>query len=250
MTGTPSSLAGVSAHAQINSFCSTCAVRHRSLCSALSADEIADLNAIARKTFLPAGTTFVFEGDSSRDFATITSGVAKLVRGSEDGRSQIVGLLFASDFMGRVPGFSRGAGERNSIIAVSDLELCLFPRNSFIKLLEKYPSLEHVLLQQCLDELKLAREWMVILGRKTAGERVASFLLHVARKIQAQGDQGGTAFELPLARSDIADYIGLTVETVSRQISKLRRDGVIELTGSKHVTHVDISELKARAGFQ
>lgn len=250
MSGTPYSFTGTTAHAHDRSICDTCAVRHTSLCGALSADEITDLSAIARRTYLPSGATFVFEGDSSRDFASITSGVAKLVRGAEDGRSQIVGLLFASDFMGRVPGVERGSGERNSIVAVTDLELCLFPRSAFSALLEKYPSLEHALLRQSMDALQLARDWMVLLGRKTAEERVASFLLHVAQKLQTRGCRRDEGFELPLARTDIADYIGLTVETVSRQITNLRKADILEFSGSKHVTRVDMEALTRRAGFQ
>ena len=104
-------------------------------------------------------------------------------------------------------------------------------------------------MRQTLDELQLAREWMVLLGRKTAEERVASFLLHVAQKMRNTGCVGVDGFDLPLGRADIADYIGLTVETVSRQITKLRKAGVLELRDAKHVSYLDAQELKERAGF-
>lgn len=228
--------------------CATCAVRSSSICGALSSDEIAALNTISRRKTLEPGQFHVFEGDAARDFANVTGGVGKLVRGAEDGRAQIVGLLFPSDFIG---GNLRDsdAEELQSIEAVSTLELCLFPRAAFTDVLHCYPTLERRLLDRTLSELQLAREWMVLLGRKTAGEKVASFILHVADRMQNSGCQGRLGFDLPLSRADIADHVGLTIETVSRQITKLRREGIIEMSGNKHVLSVDRARLQECAGF-
>ena len=229
--------------------CAECSIRHSSLCGVLSSRELSDLNAIARRKSLDPGQPHVMEGDASHDFANVTSGVAKLVRGAEDGRSQIVGLLFPSDFIYGSLGKREPAGAPHSIEAVSSLELCIFPRLKFEELLHDYPSLEFKLLSRTLDELQIAREWMVLLGRKTAEERVASFFLYVTQKMNNLGCKGQTNFDLPLGRADIADYIGLTLETVSRQISKLKRDGVVGFEGTKHVIYVDREELEKRAGF-
>lgn len=229
--------------------CANCAVRNSSLCGALSSEEIFQLNHIARRKTLSPGQFHVLEGDDSREFANVTSGVAKLVRGSEDGRTQIVGLLFPSDFIGGAIRNGTQAPEPHSIEAASELELCLFPRDKFRKLLEKYPTLEHRLLERTLSELEVARDWMVLLGRKTAQERVATFLLYVADRMQNVGCDGQVSFDLPLNRADIADHIGLTIETVSRQITKLRKDGVLEMQGARHVVRVDRARLSACAGF-
>lgn len=231
------------------SLCAACAIRHNGICGALSSDEIADLNTLARRKELVAGQTHVLEGDQARDFANITSGVAKLVRLAEDGRSQIVGLLFPSDFIVASLADPAVTVEPNTIAAVTDLELCLFPRTGFESLLEKYPMLEIKILKQVMNELHVARDWMVLLGRKTAEERVASFLLHVAMKMQNSGCSPQAGFELPMGRADIADYIGLTIETVSRKITKLRKDGVITFEGSKRIVVVDHQRLQERAGF-
>ncbi|MEM6588444.1 MAG: Crp/Fnr family transcriptional regulator [Pseudomonadota bacterium] len=229
--------------------CSDCSIRHSSLCSALSPHELSDLNSIARRKSLEPGQPHVMEGAASRDFANVTSGVAKLVRGAEDGRSQIVGLLFASDFIYGSLGVKEPTAAPHSIEAVSQLELCIFPRIPFEELLHDYPSLEFKLLNLVLDELQIAREWMVLLGRKTAEERVASFFLYVTQKMQNLGCQDQISFDLPLGRADIADYVGLTFETVSRQITRLKKDGVITFEGTKRLTHLDEAELKRRAGF-
>ncbi|MEM7596441.1 MAG: Crp/Fnr family transcriptional regulator [Pseudomonadota bacterium] len=235
--------------AQEPELCANCNIRHSSLCGALSSEEINDLNNIARRKTLDPGQPHVMEGDASRDFANVTSGVAKLVRGAEDGRSQIVGLLFPSDFICGSLGTSKPKSAPHSIEAVSALELCIFPHMQFEELLHDHPSLEFKLLNRTLDELQIARDWMVLLGRKTAEERVASFFLYVTQKMATLGCQGQTSFDLPLGRADIADYIGLTLETVSRQITRLKKDGVIAFEGTKHLVHVDEEELTRRAGF-
>lgn len=229
--------------------CAGCSIRHSSLCGALTSQELSDMNAIARRKSLDPGQPHVMEGDASRDFANVTSGVAKLVRGAEDGRSQIVGLLFPSDFIFGSLGKRNPVAAPHSIEAVSALELCIFPRREFEELLHDYPALEFKLLNKTLDELQVAREWMVLLGRKTAEERVASFFLNVSQKMSNLGCRGQTDFDLPLSRADIADYIGLTLETVSRQITKLKKDGVVSFEGTKHIVYVDQEELEKRAGF-
>jgi len=174
--------------------------------------------------------------------------VAKLIHGAADGRTQIIGLLFPSDFICGTLG-GGASTEPHSIEAASELELCLFPRGRFERMLVKYPSLEKRLLERTLSELQLAREWMVLLGRKTAEERVASFILHVADKMSNRGCVPSSGFDLPLSRADIADHIGLTIETVSRQITKLRKDGVLTMDGTRHVRAVDRERLTERAGF-
>ncbi|MEM6588224.1 MAG: Crp/Fnr family transcriptional regulator [Pseudomonadota bacterium] len=230
--------------------CAACAVRNSSLCGALSSEEIADLNGISRRKRLKPGQVHVIEGDVARDFANVTKGVAKLLRGAEDGRMQIVGLLLPSDFIG---GTMRSDGaavqEHYTIEAVSDLELCIFPRDGFQELLGRYPALERKLLERTLNELQLARDWMVLLGRKTARERVATFFLHVAEKMRNHGCHGAVGFDLPLGRGDIADHIGLTIETVSRQITQLRKDGIIDMKGARHIVSCDMDALSEASGF-
>ncbi|MEM9437660.1 MAG: Crp/Fnr family transcriptional regulator [Pseudomonadota bacterium] len=226
--------------------CDACAIRNNSLCGALSREEIAELNAISRRKRIAAGQTLVMEGDAVRDYANVISGIAKLIRGSEDGRTQIVGLLFPSDFLGNT---GSELTERHSIEAASDLEVCLFPRERFNEILTRHPTLEHSLLERTMTELEVARDWMVLLGRKTAEERVASFLLHAARRMRNHGCKPSEGFDLPISRTDIADYIGLTIETVSRHITKLRKEGVIEMSGTRHLQFVDIDELERRCAF-
>ncbi|HHI69925.1 MAG TPA: transcriptional regulator, partial [Rhodobacteraceae bacterium] len=102
-----------------------------------------------------------------------------------------------------------------------------------------------------LDELDAAREWMLLLGRKTAREKIASLIAIIARRdavLQLKGTDGPMVFDLPLTRVAMADYLGLTLETVSRQISALKKDGVIQLEGKRHVTIPDFQRLLNESG--
>ena len=124
------------------------------------------------------------------------------------------------------------------------MTICSFPKSILDRLIAENPDLEHRLLQQALNELDEAREWMVTLGRKTAREKIASFLYLIA----SQFDAGSSTFQLPLSRSDIADFLGLTTETVSRQFTRLRQSGVIEVEQRRRITILDIDRLLDETG--
>lgn len=228
--------------------CDTCAVRHRAVCGALSDQEIARLNAIARFKTFPAGSVILRDHDEPDYFANVVAGVVKLTKTLGDGRQQIVGLQFPSDFLGR-PFRNRSPYYAE---AANDVTLCTFERSQFERLVRETPGIERRLFEHTLDELDAAQEWMVLLGRKSASEKVASFLLVVARRSRLVGCGHGTGtdanrFDLPLSRSEIADYLGLTIETVSRQFTGLRRQGVIELDGPRTLIVPDIARLEKLA---
>lgn len=233
--------------------CETCAIRSASLCGALQDQEIHALNSIAGRKKLQAGEVYSLEGDETTAFANVVSGVAKLVRGMEDGREQIVGLLFPSDFLGRTFGVQQPARMPYTVEAATDLELCTFPTTAFEAVVTTHPAMERKLLERTLGELDAARDWMLLLGRKSAGERVATFMHHIARRCASLSCHavalGGVDFDLPLSRSDMADFIGLTIETVSRQISKLRKEGILVMEGTRRVVSVDMERLAERAGL-
>lgn len=225
--------------------CESCAVRHRAVCGALSPPEIERLNAIAHHKNLQPGSVIMRDSEAPGYFANIISGVVKLTKSLGDGRQQIVGLQFASDFLGRP---YRTASPYHAE-AVTDVHLCTFETAKFERLANDSQTFEHRLFQHTLDELDAAQEWMLLLGRKSAEEKVASFLLMVARRMQFVGCQplpgSAATFELPLARSDIADFLGLTIETVSRQFTRLKMDSSIALEGSRTIAVLDLPRLQA-----
>jgi len=175
------------------------------------------------------------------------SGVASLTQTMEDGRTQMVGLLLPSDFIGR-PDRDLAAYD---VVATTDIVMCCFRKKPFEKLIGETPHIAHRLLEMTLDELDAAREWMMVLGRKTAREKIASLLVIIARRgtpTDLSLVAGEISFHLPLTREAMSDYLGLTLETVSRQISALRKDGVIVLEGKRNVTVPDMDRLMEEAG--
>lgn len=179
--------------------------------------------------------------------ASVVTGVASISQTMEDGRRQMVGLLLPSDFVGR-PGRDTAAFD---VTAATEVVLCRFERKPFEKLLEKTPSIGGRLLQMTLDELDAAREWMLLLGRKTAREKISSLLAIIARRealLSPRLRTGPVAFDLHITREAMADYLGLTIETVSRQLTALRKDGVIEMEGKRRILVPDLPRLLDEAG--
>ena len=222
--------------------CGSCPIRHRAVCARCESTELAALEEIKFYRSFQAGQTLIWSGDRMDFVASVVTGVATLTQVMEDGRTQTVGLLFPSDFVGR-PG--RDTAPYN-VIATTDVMMCCFRKKPFEELMARTPHIGQRLLEMTLDELDAAREWMLLLGRKTAREKIASLLAIVARRdasLQGQVRQRQVTFELPLTREAMADYLGLTLETVSRQISALKREGIIELTGKRTVHVPDIDRL-------
>ena len=188
-----------------------------------------------------AGQTVIWSGDRMDFVASVVTGIAKLTQTMEDGRRQMVGLLLPSDFVGR-PGRQQAAYD---VTAVNDVVMCCFRKKPFEELMVRTPHVAQRLLEMTLDELDAAREWMLLLGRKTAREKIASLLAIIARREATlkQRSLGATVFDLPLTREEMADYLGLTLETVSRQISALKREGLIALEGNRRVTVPDFNKL-------
>ena len=178
---------------------------------------------------------------------SVVRGVASLTQAMEDGRTQMVGLLLPSDFVGR-PGRESAAYD---VVATTDLVMCCFRKKPFEDMMMRTPHIAQRLLEMTLDELDAAREWMLVLGRKTAREKIASLLSIIARRdatLNLVGVEGPLEFDLPLTREAMANYLGLTLETVSRQVNALKRDGVIDLVGKRHVIVPDFDRLSEEAG--
>jgi len=227
--------------------CAECPIRHRAVCSRCETDELDRLEAIKYYRTFEAGQTVVWAGDKMDFVGSVVQGVASLTQTMEDGRRQMVGLLLPSDFLGR-PNRDTVAYD---VTATTDLQLCCFRRAPFQQMLNDTPHISQRLLEMTLDELDAAREWMLLLGRKTAREKIASFLAIIARrdvKVQQSGLLNEVDFDLPLTREAMADYLGLTLETVSRQMSALKRDGVIRLEGKRHIVVPDFQILLDETG--
>ncbi|MGE0254876.1 MAG: cyclic nucleotide-binding domain-containing protein [Alphaproteobacteria bacterium] len=188
------------------------------------------------------GTDIFGEGEPAGALYNLTGGTVKLYKLLPDGRRQITGFLFPGDFLG----LAMNEAYAHTAEAVGDVTLCRFPRGRFEGLLERLPRLEHRLLEMASNELAQAQDQMLLLGRKTATEKIASFLLLLSRRQAARGEPASPV-RLPMGRADIADYLGLTVETVSRCFTALKTGGPIRLLTSSAVELRDRAALEALA---
>ena len=227
--------------------CADCPIRHRAVCALTDEGDLARLEEMKYYRSFESGQTVIWSGDQMDWVGSVVTGIATLTQTMEDGRRQMVGLLLPSDFVGR-PGRGRATYD---VVATTDLVMCCFRRKPFEELMQRTPSLGNRLLQMTLDELDAAREWMLLLGRKTAREKIASLIAIIARRDAALNLRitgNDLTFDLPLTREAMADYLGLTLETVSRQVSALRRDSVIILQGKRTVNIPDFDRLLEETG--
>jgi CRP/FNR family transcriptional regulator len=176
------------------------------------------LGSLHKKT---AGETLFTEGDELDSVYEVVRGLVRLSKLLPDGRRQITGFLTAGRLLGIAPdGLCVYTAE-----AITDVTLCRYRRSTFERLVDEAPGFARRLLTAASHELRAAQDQMLLLGRKTATEKVASFLIWTAD----QGDPAADEVDMPMIQSDIADYLGLTLETVCRTLRKLKQDGVIAL---------------------
>jgi len=223
--------------------CASCEARPLSVCNAIGDSDLARLAAIATVTEVPAGQGFIDEGEPATCFFNITAGTVKLFKLLPDGRRQITGFVGVGHFLG----LAVSDPYAFSAEAIEPVRFCRFQRSRLRILLDDFPLMEKRLLEIAANELVAAQEQMLLLGRKTARERLASFLALQSR----QGAPCGHArrrFAMPMTRSDIADYLGLTIETVSRTLTKLRAEGLIDLLSQSEIVIRDLSGLENLAG--
>lgn len=204
--------------------CSRCEARRLSVCSSLAEEGSKRLGALADLVTFRPDDVLVREGDPAGDLYNITSGAVRVFRLLADGRRQIVGFLFPGDFLGGLTGQDYMA----SAEALGPVTACRFDREDYRRLMRDQPRLETALLDRTCNELLAAQDQMLLLGRKTALERLASFLTDLSRRAKRRGDPEAL-LDLPMTRGEIADYLGLTTETVSRGMSKLKARGLVSL---------------------
>ena len=225
--------------------CSDCPIRHRAVCARCDDDELSVLEAMKSYRSYAPGQDIALRDDDLAFVGSVVKGVASLGKTLEDGRTQMVGLLLPSDFIGR-PGRQKIDFD---VVAVSEVVLCCFERKSFERMVVQTPHVAQRLMEIALDELDAAREWMLLLGRKTAREKIATFIQMLVRRQNLEGAAPDTAeLVLPLTREEIANYLGLTLETVSRQLSALKHDGVLAFTDRKHFRVTDPHALHEATG--
>jgi CRP/FNR family transcriptional regulator len=204
--------------------CADCSARGSSVCAALDDAELRELEHLSRHLHFASCETVFAQEEMTTSFYNLLEGVMRLYKLLPDGRRQIVGFALPGDFLGLT------ASPRHSFSAdaIGPVAVCRFSRASFSRYSEDKPHLLRRINELTIRELSQAQDHMVLLGRRSAEEKVASFLL--AWRDRLAGLEGlSRTVPLPMSRLDIADFLGLTIETVSRTFTRLDREGVIEI---------------------
>ncbi|MBX9816288.1 MAG: hypothetical protein A4S12_05530 [Proteobacteria bacterium SG_bin5] len=227
--------------ATLPSRCTDCSGRDQALCAQLSPEALSDFAGLGRVRRLEPGTTLSWEGERVATIGTVRAGLLKLSASLADGRELIVGLAGPGDLVGD----PRGAPASHSVTALGEASLCLVPRDAFTAFIAREGAAARVLLERLFGELDKARRWLLLIGAKTAGERVASLLLDLADRAAVAE---GAPIDLPLTRQQMAGLLGLTIETVSRRLHAFAGEGVIALPDLRHFVLLDRARLAMLAG--
>ena len=176
------------------------------------------------------------EGEPAEYFYRVVSGTVRTCKLLSDGRRQIDAFHLPGDIFG----IEACAEHRFSAEAVGGTTVMAYRRSSLDRLTREHPAFGEQILSSMLRNLQRAQDHMLLLGRKNAKEKIASFLLDLAQRLHDRD-----RVELPMQRNDIADHLGLTIETVSRTLTEFARSGLIALAaGSRSISLVDKVALK------
>lgn len=225
--------------------CLHCPARTSDLCRGVKDEDLDDLFSSSSRVHLKAEETLILDGDDAHSVYNVISGTMRLARLSADGRRQILAFLFTGNFIGLTPD---NAYHFNAE-AVTDVELCGFDRRRLETLFRLHPEMEKSFRHMAARILDQTNELVFTLGRRTALERVATFLLYL-REVEGHSGTARDPVPVPMSRTDIADFLGLTIETVSRALSKLKADAIIALPETHAVEILAMNRLRVAAGLE
>lgn len=228
--------------------CRSCdAVRVEGLCRDLPAEILARLHPVRTPLSLVAAQTLFREGDQGEFLYLVISGSLKLHKLLSDGRRQVIRFLFAGDMFGLDQ--TRDGCYATSADSLTHAQLCRFPLRKVEQLGHELALLNYHLNRAVVRDLVAVQSHLLLLGRKSADEKLASFLLDMSNRAMLRG-LPTSPVSLPMSRTDIADYLGLTIETVSRTLTRLRQKNLIQLPLSGQVVLVDMAKLRELADGQ
>lgn len=225
--------------------CNCCAAHKKAICATLDGKDLNQYRKLSHVRLVKAGQSIYREMDPANYLYTIISGEARLSSLLIDGRRQITDFRACGDKLGENnQGFYTADAE-----AITDTIVCQVPLNELQTRMNELPGLRMALMDKMETEINQMRSHLMLLGRKTPIEKVATFLVERAQKFESAD---GTAIDinLSMSRRDIADYLGLTIETVSRTLTTLKTQGVVEIPSADHISVLDMQELICQAGLE
>ena len=222
--------------------CADCPARDRAACSALTEVQRDDLARLGYHRTLRRREALFASGDENL-CATLITGALKISSFDEHGTERILALVHPAGFVGEM--FAPVAN--HDVIALTDSKLCVFSRKDYEGAVDRFPSLAKALLRRSAEDLFETRTLIELMARRTASQRVSGFLLAMAKAASTSPCHPAPHFNLPLTRGEIAGLLGLTIETVSRQLTQLERDSVIVRNGSRGIRLADAKRIEALA---
>jgi CRP/FNR family transcriptional regulator len=223
--------------------CESCPVRDSAACAVLSHDEREAMAKAGRKRKLARGEVLFAAGDEDAACATLVSGALKVCSYDPDGNERILALIHPSGFIGEM--FAPFAA--HDVVALTRSELCVFSKRDMNRALEEHPQLTRALLRRSQEDLYWARQLLALGSGRSATEQVGLFVLALAQAASQSPCHPEQKFELPLTRGEIASMLGLTIETVSRALTALERDGIIRREGARGIELLDPARLESVA---
>ena len=224
----------------IKTRCTICKIRSYSFCRCLDEDRLQKFSKISSEKKYTNKENIFIQNDPAKHLFNITEGNVKIYQLLDDGRIQIIGFLYPGDFFGSY----KNNKYNYSAEAIGNLKACVFDQKILDRYLDENPILAKELLHQTSFELTLAQDRITVLGKLNAGERLARFLLNISEQRKRIGWQNNP-ISLPMTRQDIADYLGLTIETVSREFSNLKSSNIIKFISSKQLYLKDTNLLES-----
>ncbi|MGX5668873.1 helix-turn-helix domain-containing protein [Rhizobium daejeonense] len=188
-----------------------------------------------------AGKVLIADGDGSMIVGQVISGVVRITQALDDGRQQVVGLALKGEFFGCL------FQNYNAFLyeAATDLTARVYAQSAVEATMARNHEVEHMIMMELLRDLEVSREWMMVLGCQNTLERVVSFMLHIRKRMKMAGlASDERIIEFPIGRRDIAGYLGTTVETISRHIQMLARQGIISIVDNSHFEILNLVRLQ------
>jgi CRP/FNR family transcriptional regulator len=228
----------------MNLQCETCPVRENAACSVLSPEERDAMAAAGRTRTLKRGEMLFAAGDEDAACATLVSGALKVSAIDADGNEQILALVHPAGFIGEL--FAPFA--HHDVVALTESTLCTFARGDFERAIDDHPALARALLRRSQEDLLATRALLELTGHASAEARLAALLHDFAAAASQSSCHLAAEFELPLTRGEIANMLGLTIETVSRKIGELEDIGAIIRKGKRGIEVLDPARLQEISG--
>ncbi len=230
------------------SLCSCDSCQHKlcagrvSIFTSLNREQLLKVIKLIKHKEYRKGELLLFEGEVINDLVIINKGQVKAFRNTSDGREQILYIFSEGDFFGE-KNLLRDQASNYGVEALEEVHVCIIHKNDFQKLVQEYPDIGLTIMEALCQRIDRLENTVETMGTRTVGGRISSVLLEFADKFGKESSQG-TIIDLPLSREGIANYIGLTRETVSRKLSSMQDEGIIEMIGNKKVLLPDRSILE------